>query len=180
MQLHAPRRGRRRGASAGPPARPRSVRALVPGGDSVAERGARDHRAACATRGDERACIELHAPLRHRRRRAARRCASAPTELDEAITQLPLELVAGLQVAIANVALVAEAGVGRRHAPSSCRRASASCCARCPSRSAAVYVPGGRAPYPSTVVMGVVTARAAGVIDVAVCAPPGPDGEIDP
>src|SRR5436190_24253049 len=27
--------------------------------------------------------------------------------------------------------------------------------------------------------MGVVTARAAGVLDVAVCAPPGPDGEID-
>jgi histidinol dehydrogenase len=27
--------------------------------------------------------------------------------------------------------------------------------------------------------MGVVTARAAGVIDVAVCSPPGPDGEID-
>jgi len=41
-------------------------------------------------------------------------------------------------------------------------------------------VPGGRAPYPSTVVMGVVTARSAGVIDVAVCAPPGPDGQIDP
>ncbi len=28
--------------------------------------------------------------------------------------------------------------------------------------------------------MGVVTARAAGVVDVAVCAPPGPDGQIDP
>ena len=28
--------------------------------------------------------------------------------------------------------------------------------------------------------MGVVTARAAGVLDVCVCAPPGPDGEIDP
>jgi len=41
-------------------------------------------------------------------------------------------------------------------------------------------VPGGRAPYPSTVVMGVVTARAAGVLDVAVCAPPGGDGEIHP
>src|SRR5438132_1632940 len=47
-----------------------------------------------------------------------------------------------------------------------------------PVASAAVYVPGGRAPYPSTVVMGVVTARAAGVLDVAVCAPPGADGEI--
>src|SRR5262249_32949160 len=42
-----------------------------------------------------------------------------------------------------------------------------------------VYVPGGRAPYPSTVVMGVVTARAAGVLDVAVCAPPGASGQID-
>ena len=45
--------------------------------------------------------------------------------------------------------------------------------------AAAVYVPGGRAPYPSTVVMGVVTARAAGVLDVVVCSPPGADGEID-
>jgi histidinol dehydrogenase len=49
-----------------------------------------------------------------------------------------------------------------------------------PVGSAAVYVPGGRAAYPSTVVMGVVTARSAGVLDVAVCAPPGADGSIDP
>jgi histidinol dehydrogenase len=48
-----------------------------------------------------------------------------------------------------------------------------------PVRSAAVYVPGGRAPYPSTVVMGVVTARAAGVLDVAVCTPPAADGNVD-
>src|SRR6516225_5853763 len=48
-----------------------------------------------------------------------------------------------------------------------------------PVRSAAVYVPGGRAPYPSTVVMGVVTARAAGVLDVAVATPPGADGNVD-
>ena len=43
-----------------------------------------------------------------------------------------------------------------------------------PVRRAAVYVPGGRAPYPSTVVMGAVTARAAGVEEIVVCAPPGP------
>ena len=42
-----------------------------------------------------------------------------------------------------------------------------------------MYVPGGRAPYPSTVVMGVVTARAAGVLDVVVCSPPARDGQID-
>jgi histidinol dehydrogenase len=49
-----------------------------------------------------------------------------------------------------------------------------------PVDRAAVYVPGGRAPYPSTVVMGVVSARAAGVSDIAVCAPPGADGELHP
>jgi histidinol dehydrogenase len=40
-----------------------------------------------------------------------------------------------------------------------------------PVRRAAIYVPGGRAPYPSTVVMGAVTAQAAGVEEVVVCAP---------
>ena len=47
-------------------------------------------------------------------------------------------------------------------------------------RRAAVYVPGGRAPYPSTVVMGAVTARVAGVEQVVVCAPPGPGGRAHP
>jgi len=47
-----------------------------------------------------------------------------------------------------------------------------------PVRRAGIYVPGGRAPYVSSVLMGVVTARAAGVEDVHVCAPPGPDGEV--
>lgn len=40
-----------------------------------------------------------------------------------------------------------------------------------------VYAPGGRAAYPSSVLMGVVPARAAGVPDVVVCSPPGPSGE---
>jgi histidinol dehydrogenase len=39
-----------------------------------------------------------------------------------------------------------------------------------PVRRAGIYAPGGQAPYPSSVVMGVATARAAGVEDVAVCA----------
>jgi histidinol dehydrogenase len=49
-----------------------------------------------------------------------------------------------------------------------------------PVERAAVYVPGGRAPYPSTVVMGVVPAVVAGVLDVVVCAPPTADGDVDP
>lgn len=39
-----------------------------------------------------------------------------------------------------------------------------------------VYAPGGRAAYPSSVLMGVVPARAAGVDEVVVCSPPGLSG----
>lgn len=39
-----------------------------------------------------------------------------------------------------------------------------------------VYAPGGRAAYPSSVLMGVVPAKAAGVDEVVVCSPPGPSG----
>src|SRR6266516_2915426 len=102
----------------------------------------------------------------------------SPEELDEAIKLLPLELVAGLQVAIANVALVGQAGVSEDVAVD-LPQGQRVLVREVPVGSAAVYVPGGRAPYPSTVVMGVVTARAAGVLDVAVCAPPGADGQID-
>jgi histidinol dehydrogenase len=39
-----------------------------------------------------------------------------------------------------------------------------------------VYAPGGRAAYPSSVLMGAIPARVAGVGDVVVCSPPGRDG----
>jgi histidinol dehydrogenase len=52
--------------------------------------------------------------------------------------------------------------------------------AEIPVRRAAAYVPGGRAPYPSTVVMCAVTARAAGVEELALCSPPGPEGRVHP
>ena len=45
-----------------------------------------------------------------------------------------------------------------------------------PLRRIGVYAPGGRAAYPSSVLMGVVPAKAAGVDDVLVCSPPGPSG----
>ena len=39
-----------------------------------------------------------------------------------------------------------------------------------------VYAPGGTATYPSSVLMGAVPARVAGVSEVIVCSPPGPSG----
>ncbi len=39
-----------------------------------------------------------------------------------------------------------------------------------------VYAPGGRAAYPSSLLMGAIPARVAGVGEVIVCSPPGADG----
>jgi len=46
-----------------------------------------------------------------------------------------------------------------------------------PLQRVGVYAPGGRAAYPSSVLMGVIPARAAGVGEVVVCAPPEPSGK---
>ncbi len=45
-----------------------------------------------------------------------------------------------------------------------------------PLDAVGVYAPGGRGAYPSSVLMGVVPAKIAGVGTVVVCAPPGRDG----
>jgi histidinol dehydrogenase len=151
------------------------LRALVPEGDSVAQAVAEIIQTVVL--GGDEAVESLTAqhdtggtpppPLR-----------VADAELSEALETLEPSVRAGLQQAIDNVGRVATAAlrpdttVAFEHHEVALRSA--------PVRRAAVYVPGGRAPYPSTVVMGVVTARAAGVPEVAVCTPPGRDGTVDP
>ena len=100
-------------------------------------------------------------------------------ELDEAMAGLTSEVYAGLETAIANVAQVAAAGV-QEDVSVTLPQGHQVILREVPVGSAAVYVPAGRAPYPSTVVMGTVTARAAGVLDVVIAAPPGADGHVDP
>ncbi|HEX4865346.1 MAG TPA: histidinol dehydrogenase [Acidimicrobiales bacterium] len=51
---------------------------------------------------------------------------------------------------------------------------------RRPVDRAGLYVPGGRAPLASTVLMTAGPARVAGVGAVAMCSPPGPDGRLAP
>ena len=152
-----------------------TLRELVPGGGSV-EDVVREIVADVSAREDE-------AVLEHTRRldtagAQPRELIVAADELDEAIERLGLDVVAGLQVAIANAAEVAQGGVGE-DVSMTLSQGQRVTLRELPVASAAVYVPGGRAPYPSTAVMGVVAARAAGVVDVVVCSPPGRDGQID-
>jgi histidinol dehydrogenase len=99
-------------------------------------------------------------------------------ELSVAADRLDAAVRAGLEQAIDNVRAVAEASLVE--APAVELESATVTIRSAPVARAAVYVPGGRAPYPSTVVMGVVAAGAAGVREVAVCAPPTASGDIDP
>jgi histidinol dehydrogenase len=92
-------------------------------------------------------------------------------ELAQAERALDPTVRTGLELALAHVREVAAAGMGTGEAviehPDRIITVREE-----PVRRAAVYVPGGRAPYPSTVVMGVAAARAAGVAEIVVATPP--------
>jgi histidinol dehydrogenase len=94
-------------------------------------------------------------------------------ELARAVEALDPPVRAGLETAIANVRAVAEAGLDRE-AEVALPEGQTVRLREVPVRRAAVYAPGGRHPYPSSVVMGAVTARAAGVDEVVVAAPGHP------
>ncbi len=49
-----------------------------------------------------------------------------------------------------------------------------------PLESVGVYVPGGKAAYPSTVLMNVIPAKVAGVERIVMVTPPGKDGKVEP
>ena len=49
-----------------------------------------------------------------------------------------------------------------------------------PIGRAGVYVPGGKAAYPSSVLMNVIPAKVAGVGEIIMTTPPGPDGKVNP
>jgi histidinol dehydrogenase len=139
------------------------VRARVPQGASVAD-PVREIVAEVREEGDE-------ALLRHERRfGGGEKPLQVPLhELDAALAGLDRDVRAGLEVAIANVRTVAEAGLDPE-ASASFPEGHTVRLRDIPVDRAAIYVPAGRNPYPSTVVMGAVTARAAGVGEVLVAA----------
>lgn len=100
-------------------------------------------------------------------------------EIEGALGVLEPDVLEGLRLASANVKAVAKAQL-REAVSVELPQGQTVEVAEQPVRRAAAYVPGGRAPYPSTVVMTAVTARVAGVDELAVCAPPGPEGRAHP
>lgn len=102
--------------------------------------------------------------------------AIGPDELGAALERITPDLAAALQAAADNIRRYHE---GQRR-PEHCTDEGGlrvRSVAR-PVDRAGCYVPGGRAAYPSTVLMTAVPARVAGVAEVVVCVPPGPDGRV--
>jgi len=100
-------------------------------------------------------------------------------ELEASVGVLEPAVLDGLRMAVANVKAVARAQL-REPLSMSLDQGQLVEIAELPVRRAGVYAPGGRAVYPSSVLMCAATAWAAGVEEVAVCAPPGPGGRAHP
>lgn len=85
-----------------------------------------------------------------------------------------------LDLAAANVRAVAEAQLSAESRRVDLPQGQSVTLRELPVGAAGVYVPGGNAAYPSSVLMGAIPARAAGVERVALASPPGRDGQLHP
>jgi histidinol dehydrogenase len=96
------------------------------------------------------------------------------SEIDKARESLSPELEESFGVAVANVRAFHEKEMDRSWERS---HAGATTAQRVrPICRAGLYIPGGHAAYPSTLVMSAVPAQVAGVRGIRICTPPGPDG----
>ena len=131
---------------------------------------------AVSARGDE-ALLELAERFDGVRLTAAELRVEA-AELEAAHAGLEPGLRAAIETSIENVRIVAEAQL-RDPVTVELSQGQRVDVAEVPVARAGAYAPGGRAAYVSTVVMCAVTARAAGVDDIAVCCPPGAHGRVN-
>lgn len=93
------------------------------------------------------------------------------TELDRALSELAPDLRDAIQTAIERVRKVSEAAVPKGFDLDLAQGAVVSQ-RYVPVDSVGLYVPGGKAVYPSSVVMNAVAAQAAGVPRIAIASPP--------
>ena len=101
----------------------------------------------------------------------------APEAAEEAYATLDRDLAQALGLAAANIREVAEAELRLPFNTELSQGQVVSVHER-PVASAGAYAPGGRAAYPSSALMGLIPARAAGVSRTVLVSPPGPDGTL--
>jgi len=102
-----------------------------------------------------------------------------PDEIDRAVRETDPELLAVLRKSAANISAFHEKQLETGFTMDVAQGSRIGIIVR-PLAVAGIYVPGGTAPLPSTVLMNVLPAKAAGVPRVVLCTPPRADGTIAP
>jgi histidinol dehydrogenase len=102
-----------------------------------------------------------------------------PADAEAALAVVEPELRAAMEAAAANVRAVAEAQIGSERTVELPAGQKVTL-REVPVGAAGVYAPGGRAAYPSSLLMCAIPAQVAGVGRIAVASPPGPDGRVHP
>jgi histidinol dehydrogenase len=100
-------------------------------------------------------------------------------EMARALSELDAPLREAIELAATNVRAVAEAQVDQESRTVELAQGQTVTIREVPVGAAGIYAPGGRAAYPSSVLMCAIPARAAGVERIALASPPGPDGRVD-
>jgi histidinol dehydrogenase len=97
-----------------------------------------------------------------------------------ALTELEPKLREALEVAAANVRAVAESQLAESRREVELPQGQKVTIRWLPVRAAGIYAPGGRAAYPSSVLMCAIPAQVAGLERIALASPPGPGGHLHP
>jgi histidinol dehydrogenase len=101
-----------------------------------------------------------------------------PAQATAALAALEPALREAMEVAAANVRTVAEAQLASEPTRVELPQGQTVSVREVPVGAAGIYAPGGRAAYPSSVLMCAIPARVAGVGRIALASPPGPDGRV--
>jgi histidinol dehydrogenase len=103
-----------------------------------------------------------------------------PEALSGALAGLDPGIRESLELAAANIRAVADAQGAAQPRRVDLPQGQSVLLREVATDAAGIYAPGGRAAYPSSVLMCAIPARAAGVERLALASPPGPDGTLNP
>lgn len=101
-----------------------------------------------------------------------------PAESASALKSLDARLRESLEIAAANIRAVAEAQGAAEPLAVDLSQGQAVKVRELPVSAAGIYAPGGKAAYPSTVLMCCIPAQVAGVANISLASPPGADGRV--
>ncbi|MFX1452595.1 MAG: histidinol dehydrogenase [Promethearchaeota archaeon] len=101
------------------------------------------------------------------------------TEIDEAYNKIDSKFLEVLKIAKSNIQKYHQAQFREPWFIDTSKGVSVGQIMK-PYRRVGLYIPGGRAPYPSTVLMTAIPAKVAKVKEIILCTPPQKNGKIDP